>query len=47
MVRVSPSGSLAVMESVTTWPATGIAGETEMLAETFGGRFTVMCVTET
>jgi hypothetical protein len=47
MVSGSPSGSLAVTESDTTSPATGIAGETEMLAETFGGRSTVMCVTET
>ena len=47
MVSGSPSGSLAVMDSVTTCPATGIEGETEMFAETFGGRFTVMCVTET
>jgi hypothetical protein len=41
MVRGSPSGSLAVMERVTASPATGIAGDTVMLADTFGGRFTV------
>ena len=47
MVSGSPSGSLAVMERVTSSPATGIEGDTAMLADTFGGRFTVRWVTVT
>jgi hypothetical protein len=45
MVSGSPSGSLAVIERVSTLPATGADGETEMVAETFGGWFTVTWVT--
>src|SRR4029450_9522356 len=41
MVRGSPSGSLAVMERVTDSPATGMAGDAVMRADTFGDRFTV------
>jgi hypothetical protein len=35
------------MDSVTTSPATGIEGDTAMLADTTGGRFTVTWMTVT